>query len=61
CPLGPGYPGREVAGQVNGRVKTVDLYRAGVRKHRQAQARPALGGMARAAGLVDPLRLREDA
>ena len=42
-------------------AEDVDLYRARVMKRMQAQTLPELVGMAIAAGLVDPLRLREDA
>jgi FixJ family two-component response regulator len=48
-----------VAEQLEVSVKTVDLYRARVMKRMQAQTLPELVGMAIAAGLVDPLRLRE--
>lgn len=54
-----GYTSREVAEQLEVSVKTVDLYRARVMKRMQAQTLPELVGMAIAAGLVDPLRLRE--
>lgn len=60
-PLVRGYTSREVAEQLEVSVKTVDLYRARVMKRMQAQTLPELVGMAIAAGLVDPLRLREDA
>ncbi|OVZ67685.1 DNA-binding response regulator, partial [Pseudomonas aeruginosa] len=58
-PLVRGYTSREVAEQLEVSVKTVDLYRARVMKRMQAQTLPELVGMAIAAGLVDPLRLRE--
>ena len=52
--------GREVAEQLDISVKTVDLYRARVMKRMQAQTLADLVGMAIAAGLVDPLRLRPE-
>ena len=58
-PLVRGYTSREVAEQLEVSVKTVDLYRARVMKRMQAQTLPELVGMAIAARLVDPLRLRE--
>lgn len=58
-PLVRGYTSRDVAEQLEVSVKTVDLYRARVMKRMQAQTLPELVGMAIAAGLVDPLRLRE--
>lgn len=58
-PLVRGHTSREVAEQLEVSVKTVDLYRARVMKRMQAQTLPELVGMAIAAGLVDPLRLRE--
>lgn len=57
-PLVQGYTNREVAEQLGISVKTVDLYRSRVMKHMQAQTLPDLVGMAIAAGLVDPLKLR---
>ena len=57
-PLVRGYTNREVAEQLDISVKTVDLYRARVMKRMQAQTLADLVGMAIAAGLVDPLRLR---
>ncbi|MFZ5960405.1 response regulator transcription factor [Pseudomonas knackmussii] len=57
-PLVRGYTSREVAEQLEISVKTVDLYRARVMKRMQAATLPDLVGMAIAAGLVDPLRLR---
>ncbi len=59
-PLVRGYTSREVAGQLAISVKTVDLYRARVMKRMQAATLSDLVGMAIAAGLVDPLRLRPD-
>ncbi|MOA21064.1 Tetrathionate response regulatory protein TtrR [compost metagenome] len=58
-PLVRGYTNREVAEQLDISVKTVDLYRARVMKRMQAETLADLVGMAIAAGLVDPLRLRE--
>ena len=57
-PLVQGYTNREMAEQLGISVKTVDLYRSRVMKHMQAQTLPDLVGMAIAAGLVDPLKLR---
>jgi len=57
-PLVRGYGNREIAEQLGISVKTVDLYRGRVMKRMQAQSLPELVGMAIAAGLVDPLRLR---
>lgn len=57
-PLVQGYTNREVAEQLDISVKTVDLYRARVMKRMQAERLPDLVGMAIAAGLVDPLKLR---
>ena len=57
-PLVQGFTNREVAEQLGISVKTVDLYRSRVMKHMQAQTLPDLVGMAIAAGLVDPLKLR---
>ena len=59
-PLVQGYTKREVAEQLGISIKTVDLYRARVMKHMQAQTLPDLVGMAIAAGRVDPLQLREN-
>lgn len=59
-PLVRGYTNREVAEQLDISVKTVDLYRARVMKRMQAQTLADLVGMAIAAGLVDPLRLRPE-
>ncbi|MNP49749.1 Transcriptional regulatory protein FixJ [compost metagenome] len=59
-PLVRGYTNREVAEQLDISVKTVDLYRARVMKRMQAETLADLVGMAIAAGLVDPLRLREE-
>lgn len=58
-PLVRGYTNREVAEQLDISVKTVDLYRSRVMKRMMADTLPALVGMAIAAGLVDPLNLRE--
>lgn len=57
-PLVKGYTNREIAAQLNVSVKTVDLYRSRVMKRMGAERLPDLVGMAVAAGLVDPLRLR---
>ncbi|MDH4609929.1 response regulator transcription factor [Pseudomonas sp. BN102] len=57
-PLVQGYTNREIAEQLDISVKTIDLYRARVMKRMQAERLPDLVGMAIAAGLVDPLKLR---
>ncbi len=57
-PLVKGYTTREIAEQLEVSPKTIDLYRSRVMKRMQAQHLPDLVGMAVAAGLVDPLRLR---
>ncbi|PAA27444.1 response regulator transcription factor [Pseudomonas fragi] len=57
-PLVKGYTTREIAQLLGVSVKTIDLYRSRVMKRMQAQHLPDLVGMAIAAGLVDPLRLR---
>jgi RNA polymerase sigma factor (sigma-70 family) len=58
-PLVKGYTTKEIARQLDISVKTVDLYRSRVMKRMQAERLPDLFGMAVAARLVDPLRLRE--
>ncbi|MBK5418630.1 response regulator transcription factor [Pseudomonas sp. TH31] len=57
-PLVQGYTTREIAEQLGVSAKTVDLYRSRVMKRMQADTLPDLVGMAIAAGLVDPLKLR---
>ena len=57
-PLVQGYTNREIAEQLEVSVKTVDLYRSRVMKRMQASTLPDLVGMAIAAQLVDPLKLR---
>jgi two-component system response regulator FixJ len=57
-PLVQGYTTREIAEQLGVSAKTVDLYRSRVMKRMQASNLPDLVGMAIAAGLVDPLKLR---
>src|SRR5471032_1475407 len=57
-PLVQGYTNREIAEQLGVSVKTIDLYRSRVMKRMQADTLPDLVGMAIAAGLVDPLKLR---
>ena len=57
-PLVQGYTTREIAEQLEVSAKTVDLYRSRVMKRMQANTLPDLVGMAIAAGLVDPLKLR---
>ncbi|QJI40013.1 response regulator transcription factor [Pseudomonas sp. ADAK2] len=57
-PLVQGYTTREIAKQLGVSAKTVDLYRSRVMKRMQANTLPDLVGMAIAAQLVDPLKLR---
>ena len=57
-PLVKGYTTREIAEQLAVSPKTIDLYRSRVMKRMQAERLPDLVGMAIAAGLVDPTRLR---
>jgi FixJ family two-component response regulator len=57
-PLVQGYTTREIAEQLGVSAKTVDLYRSRVMKRMQANTLPDLVGMAIAAGMVDPLKLR---
>lgn len=57
-PLVKGYTTREIAELLAVSPKTIDLYRARVMKRMQAEHLPDLVGMAIAAGLVDPLKLR---
>ncbi|MFJ7795668.1 response regulator transcription factor [Pseudomonas sp. NPDC096950] len=57
-PLVQGYTTREIAEQLGVSAKTVDLYRSRVMKRMQASTLPDLVGMAIAAGMVDPLKLR---
>ena len=58
-PLAQGYPSREIASQLNVSVKTIDLYRARVMKRLGVQRLPDVTGVAIAAGLLDPLSLRD--
>ncbi|KAB0507681.1 response regulator transcription factor [Pseudomonas moorei] len=57
-PLVQGYTTREIAEQLGVSAKTVDLYRSRVMKRMQANTLPDLVGMAIAANMVDPLKLR---
>lgn len=57
-PLVKGYTTKEIARQLDISIKTVDLYRSRVMKRMQAERLADLVGMAVAARLVDPLRLR---
>ncbi|WP_312357984.1 response regulator transcription factor [Stutzerimonas balearica] len=57
-PLVQGYTTKEIARQLDISIKTVDLYRSRVMKRMQAERLADLVGMAVAARLVDPLRLR---
>ncbi|MBI42219.1 response regulator [Marinobacter lutaoensis] len=59
-PLAQGYTSREIADQLGVSVKTIDLYRARVMKRLGADRLPDVTGMAIAAGLLDPLALREN-
>lgn len=59
-PLARGYTSREIAEQLGVSVKTIDLYRARVMKRLGAERLPDVTGMAIAAGLLDPLALREN-
>ncbi len=58
-PLAQGYTSREIAEQLNVSVKTIDLYRGRVMKRLGADRLPDVTGLAIAAGLVNPLNLRE--
>lgn len=58
-PLAQGYTSREIAEMLDVGVKTIDLYRARVMKRLGAERLPDVTGIAIAAGLVDPLSLRE--
>ena len=58
-PLARGYTSREIAEQLGVSVKTIDLYRARVMKRLGAERLPDVTGLAIAAGLLDPRRLRE--
>lgn len=57
-PLVQGYTTKEIARQLEISVKTIDLYRSRVMKRMQAERLSDLVGMAIAARLVDPLKLR---
>ncbi|WP_312592169.1 response regulator transcription factor [Stutzerimonas nitrititolerans] len=57
-PLVQGFTTKEIARQLDISIKTVDLYRSRVMKRMQAERLADLVGMAIAARLVDPLRLR---
>ena len=57
-PLVQGYTTRVIAEQLGVSAKTVDLYRSRVMKRMQASTLPDLVGMAIAANMVDPLKLR---
>lgn len=58
-PLVQGYTTKEIAEQLGVGVKTIDLYRSRVMKRMHADTLPDLVGMAIAAALVNPLKLRE--
>ena len=57
-PLVQGYTTKEIARQLEISVKTIDLYRSRVMKRMQAERLSDLVGMAIAARLVDPMKLR---
>ncbi|AOY88298.1 DNA-binding response regulator [Marinobacter salinus] len=59
-PLAQGFTSREIADQLDVSVKTIDLYRARVMKRLGAERLPDVTGMAVAAGLLDPLNLRNE-
>ncbi|MCL7944111.1 response regulator [Marinobacter sp. ATCH36] len=58
-PLAQGYTSREIAEQLDVGIKTIDLYRARVMKRLGVERVPDVTGIAIAAGLLDPLKLRE--
>ncbi len=58
-PLAQGYTSREIADQLGVSVKTIDLYRARVMRRLGAERLPDVTGLAIAAGLLDPMRLRK--
>ncbi|MGC8121051.1 response regulator transcription factor [Marinobacter sp. VGCF2001] len=58
-PLAQGYTSKEIAEQLDVSVKTIDLYRARVMKRLGAERLPDVTGVAIAAGLLDPLELRQ--
>lgn len=58
-PLAQGYTSREIAEQLQVGPKTADLYRGRVMKRLEVQRPQDVTGIAIAAGLVDPLKLRE--
>lgn len=58
-PLAQGYTSKEIAEQLDVSVKTIDLYRARVMKRLGAERLPDVTGLAIAAGLLNPLELRQ--
>ena len=60
-PLAQGYTSKEIAEQLDVSVKTIDLYRARVMKRLGAERLPDVTGLAIAAGLLNPLELRQPA
>lgn len=58
-PLAQGYTSREIAEQLDVGIKTIDLYRARVMKRLGVERVPDVTGIAIAAGLLDPMSLRE--
>lgn len=59
-PMAQGYTSREIAAQLGVSIKTIDLYRARVVKRLGVERLPDITGMAIAAGLLDPLNLRQN-
>ncbi len=60
-PLAQGYTSREIAEMLDVSIKTIDLYRSRVMKRLGAERMPDVTGIAIAAGLMDPLDLRDSA
>lgn len=59
-PMAQGYTSREIAAHLGVSIKTIDLYRARVVKRLGVERLPDITGMAIAAGLLDPLNLRQN-
>lgn len=60
-PLAQGYTSREIADMLDVSIKTIDLYRSRVMKRLGVERTPDVTGIAIAAGLMDPLDLRNSA
>lgn len=60
-PLAQGYTSREIADMLDVSIKTIDLYRSRVMKRLGVERMPDVTGIAIAAGLMDPLDLRNSA